>query len=203
MYSNLTKRIQRAKQCVSSIKVELVDLEPDERAAVELQMTKHKKKISGLTQELEYAKNTSSREDLMEGRGVDATTVTVDQQIEYGKKTQDKTLALAQDARRVAKQTVEVGVKTNAELLRQREQIERIDEVNDRIDADLTRADRQIKIFMRNMMTDKIILCLLLLVILGIIAVVVLSIVDPNGAGKDTNVPKELKPSGGVNFSPE
>eukprot|EP00003_Mantamonas_plastica_P003469 TRINITY_DN1274_c3_g1_i2.p1 TRINITY_DN1274_c3_g1~~TRINITY_DN1274_c3_g1_i2.p1 ORF type:complete len:177 (-),score=39.92 TRINITY_DN1274_c3_g1_i2:374-832(-) len=109
MYSNLTKRIQRAKQCVSSIKVELVDLEPDERAAVELQMTKHKKKISGLTQELEYAKNTSSREDLMEGRGVDATTVTVDQQIEYGKKTQDKTLALAQDARRVAKQTVEVS----------------------------------------------------------------------------------------------
>jgi SNARE protein len=77
--------------------------------------------------------------------------------------------------------TIEIGASTNAKLKEQTQQLEGVDKKVEQIDDNLKRADKQIRIFMRRMATDKVVLALVLMVVLGIIgAIVAHYIKNPN-----------------------
>ena len=48
--------------------------------------------------------------------------------------------------------------------------------------------------FMRRMGTDRVILCLLCIIVLGIVFAIIYSLIDPDGASESTNVPDDLVP---------
>jgi hypothetical protein len=68
----------------------------------------------------------------------------------------------------------QVGAETAAKLKEQTEQLERVNADLDKIDTNIARARRQLRVFMRRMMTDKIILGFLFLIVIGIVVVIIL-----------------------------
>lgn len=79
-------------------------------------------------------------------------------------------------------QTIQVGQKTNETLKQQTEQLATVDENLDLIESNLLRADKQIRIFLRRMATDKVILGLILLVVLAIIITIVVAVIKNKGS---------------------
>jgi hypothetical protein len=62
----------------------------------------------------------------------------------------------------------------------------------DEIESNIKQARKELASFARRVATDKIIMVFACLVVCGIIAVIVYSIVDPSA---DTNVPDQFKPT--------
>lgn len=69
----------------------------------------------------------------------------------------------------------------NVELKRQGDQIKNIQEDVNQIESNIARANKQIRIFMRRMATDKLILLMLFLVTCGIVVAVVMFILKKLG----------------------
>ncbi|KAL8120412.1 hypothetical protein AgCh_017554 [Apium graveolens] len=100
--------------------------------------------------------------------------------IDSGNKTMDETDRAIERSKQVVHQTVEVGTQTAATLKGQTDQMGRIVNELDTIQFSIKKASQLVKEIGRQVATDKCIMLFLFLVVCGVIAVIVVKIVNPH-----------------------
>lgn len=109
-----------------------------------------------------------------------ASSMTNQELIDAGKKTMDETDQAIERTRKVVEQTVEVGTQTAVTLKGQTEQMGRIVNELDTINFSIKKASQLVKEIGRQVATDKCIMLFLFLIVCGVIAIIVVKIVNPN-----------------------
>ena len=89
-------------------------------------------------------------------------------------RTQNDALAALTRSEKVVDETEVIGNDAANTLRKQTEQIKKMNDDLDQLDSEVNRAKKELNAFIRRMMTDKIILCFALLIVIGIIVIVVL-----------------------------
>jgi len=171
----LNNRIARAKQIFLSLKIEVRELPKEAQRAWEGKCTDYNERINKLMQELDWAK----RDELTGGAGridtMNPDNLTAGQLLKAGVETQKESLDATDRIKKKIDQTKEVGTKTMEELASQREQIESASGQMDTLLDNLKQASNQLRAFARKMVTDKIIMGIICLIIIGIIFCIVWS----------------------------
>lgn len=178
----IEKRIERARQLFQSYKMEIPDLAPVDRRSYQNKAKDHQSKLNKLLGDLQWAKAERDRDDLMAGakpaRPQDPSQMTAGQLAQAGVEVQEDSLSSLERSRRTIEQTAEVGRETSGKLKAQTEQLGRIGDDLDKIETTLKRADRELRAFIRRMATDKVIMCFMMLIVLGICAIIIYQIVN-------------------------
>ncbi|CAA0829378.1 Novel plant SNARE 13 [Striga hermonthica] len=99
--------------------------------------------------------------------------------IDTGMKTMDETDQAIERSKQVVHQTIEVGTQTAATLKGQTEQMARLVDELDKIQFSIKRASKLVKEIGRQVATDKCIMLLLFLIVCGVIAIIIVKIVNP------------------------
>jgi hypothetical protein len=86
------------------------------------------------------------------------------------KTIQQNTLESTARSKAVLQETAVIGKETRHAVAIQKERLQSVENGLDRVDGNIRTANRQIRVFIRRMATDKLVMCLLVLVILGVIA---------------------------------
>lgn len=110
--------------------------------------------------------------------------MTSKQLIDAAKQVQEETKASTQRTRQVLDQTIEIGQVTSVTLKEQSEQLGRVDDQLDVLESNLKRADKQIRIFLRRMATDRMILSIVAMVVFALIAAVAVAVINARKEGK-------------------
>ncbi|TVU37610.1 hypothetical protein EJB05_10935 [Eragrostis curvula] len=100
--------------------------------------------------------------------------------IHAGRKQMDQTDQAIERSKMVVAQTVEVGAQTAASLTQQTEQMKRIGNELDSVHFSLKKASQMVKEIGRQVATDKCIMAFLFLIVCGVIAIIVVKIVNPH-----------------------
>ncbi|KAL5782788.1 hypothetical protein ACOSP7_007817 [Xanthoceras sorbifolium] len=100
--------------------------------------------------------------------------------IDSGKKTMDETDQAIERSKMVVEQTIEVGTQTAVTLKGQTDQMGRIVNELDTIQFSIKKASQLVKEIGRQVATDKCIMLFLLLIVCGVIAIIIVKIVNPN-----------------------
>ncbi|XP_023000438.1 novel plant SNARE 13-like isoform X2 [Cucurbita maxima] len=109
-----------------------------------------------------------------------ASSMTNQELIDAGKKTMDETDKAIERTQKVVEQTIEVGTQTAVTLKGQTEQMGRIVNELDTINFSIKKASQLVKEIGRQVATDKCIMLFLFLIVCGVIAIIVVKIVNPN-----------------------
>ncbi|XP_077240508.1 putative plant SNARE 13 [Tasmannia lanceolata] len=109
-----------------------------------------------------------------------ASTMSNQELINAGMKTMDETEQAIERSKKVVEETVEVGAKTGVTLKGQTEQMGRIGNELDTIQFSIKKASQLVKEIGRQVATDKCIMLFLFLVVCGVIAIIIVKIVNPN-----------------------
>lgn len=197
--AEIEQQLKWAKQLLMSYRVELRELTVVEAARYQQKTKDHTARLQKLQADFNWAKKEVDRGQLglAGGRAPISNNpddMTAGQIIAKGEAIQEQSLESLARSKRMVQDTIEVATSTNEALQEQTAQIVRIQEDVERVESNLKRADRQLRAFMRRMMTDKIILCMICLVILGIIGAIVYSTIKGKD-DKNTESPDEFKPS--------
>ncbi|XP_027329593.1 novel plant SNARE 13 [Abrus precatorius] len=100
--------------------------------------------------------------------------------INTGMKTMDETDQAIERSKQVVHQTIEVGTQTAATLKGQTDQMGRIVNELDSIQFSIKKASQLVKEIGRQVATDKCIMLFLFLIVCGVIAIIVVKIVNPH-----------------------
>ncbi|XP_058076696.1 novel plant SNARE 13-like [Magnolia sinica] len=100
--------------------------------------------------------------------------------ISSGMKTMNETDQAIERSKQVVEQTVEVGAQTAGKLKGQTEQMGRIVNELDTIHFSIKKASQLVKEIGRQVATDKCIMLFLFLIVCGVIAIIIVKIVNPN-----------------------
>ncbi|RYR31558.1 hypothetical protein Ahy_B01g056369 [Arachis hypogaea] len=100
--------------------------------------------------------------------------------IKEGMKQMDETDQAIERSKQVVQQTLEVGTQTATTLKGQTEQMGRIVNELDSIQFSIKKASQLVKEIGRKVATDKCIMLFLFLIVCGVIAIIVVKIVNPN-----------------------
>lgn len=109
-----------------------------------------------------------------------ASSMTNQELIDAGNKTMDETDQAIERSKQVVAQTIEVGTETGAKLKGQTDQMGRIVNELDTIQFSLKKASQLVKEIGRQVATDKCIMAFLFLIVCGVIAIIVVKIVNPH-----------------------
>ncbi|KAF8017685.1 hypothetical protein BT93_H2778 [Corymbia citriodora subsp. variegata] len=109
-----------------------------------------------------------------------ASAMSNQQLVDAGMKQMDETDQVIERSKKVVEQTVEVGTQTAVTLKGQTEQMGRIVNELDTIQFSIKKASQLVKEIGRQVATDKCIMLFLLLIVCGVIAIIVVKIVNPN-----------------------
>ncbi|KAK4775840.1 hypothetical protein SAY87_023801 [Trapa incisa] len=109
-----------------------------------------------------------------------ASSMTNQQLIDSGKKTMDETDQVIERSKQVVEQTIEVGTQTAVTLKGQTEQMGRIVNDLDTIQFSIKKASQLVKEIGRQVATDKCIMLFLFLIVCGVIAIIIVKIVNPH-----------------------
>ncbi|KAM3313327.1 hypothetical protein ACQJBY_032752 [Aegilops geniculata] len=109
-----------------------------------------------------------------------ASAMTNQQLIDSGRNQMDQTDEAIARSKMVVAQTVEVGSQTATTLTQQTEQMKRIGNELDSVHFSLKKASQLVKEIGRQVATDKCIMGLLALIVFGVIAIIVVKIVNPH-----------------------
>lgn len=186
--SNADKKVKFANGTKRSLKMEiriLSDMHQKER--YENNLSRHEDKLAKLTIDIKVAKSGTERKQLFLGvhtnSGKDDTDG--DALIKNMDQIQDKTQTSLDRTTKLISGAKETGTGTLEELGKQSQRIESINMDMDRIEDELTRADRLIKTFAKRMATDKVFQCFAFVNVLIMIFVAVYAITGGfNGKGK-------------------
>ncbi|KAF5950962.1 hypothetical protein HYC85_012955 [Camellia sinensis] len=100
--------------------------------------------------------------------------------INAGMKTMNETDQAIERSKQVVEQTIEVGTQTAVTLKGQTEQMGRIVNELDTIQFSIKKASQLVKEIGRQVATDKCIMLFLFLIVCGVIAIIIVKIVNPN-----------------------
>ncbi|KAI4344710.1 hypothetical protein L6164_011904 [Bauhinia variegata] len=109
-----------------------------------------------------------------------ASTMSNQELVNAGMKTMDETDQAIERSKQVVHQTIEVGTQTAVTLKGQTEQMGRIVNDLDSIQFSIKKASQLVKEIGRQVATDKCIMLFLFLIVCGVIAIIVVKIVNPN-----------------------
>jgi len=193
-YSQLNSRIGRARNAYQSFKVELRELRDEEKKTWSAKEKEHNQTITKLDSDLKMAKFNWERQDLLAGKErpqeFNADTADTAALINQGKHVQAQSAASLDRSLKQVLATEQLGTETAIKLKQQTDQLVNIHKNVDSIESDLQRADKIMRAFMRRMATDKLILCFILLMIIGIIVIIVYKAKQPTGSPTPTPAPK-------------
>ena len=180
------KKLQSAQGTKRSYKMEIRLLpKGTQRMHYESLLAQHDAALSELSGDLASLRESSSREQLFLGAKKDKNNDTDKMDsVEAGNavlrdanRLQDKTQEALDRTKRMVEDSKEIGRSTLEELQRQREKIANIDTEVQRMDDNLTRADKLIKTFARRIATDKLFQCFSCVNVILLISVIVWAIV--------------------------
>jgi novel plant SNARE len=100
--------------------------------------------------------------------------------IDAGRRQMDETDQAIERSKMVVEQTMEVGTQTAANLKHQTEQMGHIVNELDTIQFSIKKASQLVKEIGRQVATDKCIMFFLFLIVCGVIAIIIVKIVNPN-----------------------
>uniref|UniRef100_A0A1D1YGM0 Putative plant SNARE 13 n=1 Tax=Anthurium amnicola TaxID=1678845 RepID=A0A1D1YGM0_9ARAE len=109
-----------------------------------------------------------------------ASTMSNQELVSAGRKQMDETDQAIERSKMVVEQTIEVGTQTATTLKGQTEQMGRIVNELDTIQFSIKKASQLVKEIGRQVATDKCIMMFLLLIVCGVIAIIVVKIVNPS-----------------------
>ncbi|KAK9934127.1 hypothetical protein M0R45_021283 [Rubus argutus] len=109
-----------------------------------------------------------------------ASSMSNQELINSGVKTMDETDQVIERSKKVVAQTIEVGTQTAVTLKGQTDQMGRIVNELDTIQFSIKKATQLVKEIGRQVATDKCIMFFLLLVVCGVIAIIIVKVVNPN-----------------------
>lgn len=109
-----------------------------------------------------------------------ASSMSNQELIDSGKKTMDETDQAIKRSQMVVEQTIEVGTQTATTLKGQTDQMGRIVNELDTIQFSIKKASQLVKEIGRQVATDKCIMLFLFLIVCGVIAIIVVKVVNPN-----------------------
>ncbi|KAJ3287388.1 hypothetical protein HK104_008638 [Borealophlyctis nickersoniae] len=167
----LKNRLGRAKQVLRGIHQEIRDLSPDQALQWDKKAKDYDAQIGKLGQDVDWAETSAERDDIKRKGVDDMTTKEITQ---TAIQIQSQTVEAAQRARRVAEETIEMGNAIHSEIIKQGEQMGKIQEDVEQVESNLKRAEKQLRVFMRRLATDKIFLVFIFLIVILVIAAIVL-----------------------------
>lgn len=100
--------------------------------------------------------------------------------VDAGMKTMNETDQAIERSKQVVEQTIEVGTQTAVTLKGQTEQMGRIVNELDTIQFSIKKASQLVKEIGRQVATDKCIMLFLLLIVCGVIAIIIVKVVNPS-----------------------
>lgn len=100
--------------------------------------------------------------------------MTAKQVAQQALQVQEKSQIATGRIKQALEQTIEIGTVTASELKRQGEQIKNVQNNVNIVDNNIKRANKQLKVFMRRLATDKIFIVFIFLIVIGIILAIVL-----------------------------
>ncbi|KAG9459941.1 hypothetical protein H6P81_004449 [Aristolochia fimbriata] len=109
-----------------------------------------------------------------------ASNMTNQELVNTGMKTMDETDQAIERSKKVVSETIEVGTQTAVTLKGQTEQMGRIVNELDTIQFSIKKASKLVKEIGRQVATDKCIMLFLFLIVCGVIAIIVVKIINPN-----------------------
>ncbi|CAN6462823.1 unnamed protein product [Victoria cruziana] len=131
----------------------------------------------------------NKRIDLFDGPGSEgpseenvilASSLTNQQLIDKGHEMMDETDQAIERSKQVVEQTINVGAETAAALKAQTEQMSRIVNELDSIHFSIKKASQLVKEIGRQVATDRCILAMLFIIVCGVIAIIIVKILNPN-----------------------
>lgn len=144
---------------------------------------------SYVTMKKQYATNLENKRlDLFEGPNEGygeenvllASSLTNQQLMDHGNQMMDETDQAIERGKRIVQETIDVGTETAAALKAQTEQMSRIVNELDSIHFSLKRASKLVKEIGRQVATDRCIMAMLFLIVMGVVAIIIVKIVNPN-----------------------
>ncbi|TPX49374.1 hypothetical protein SeMB42_g01821 [Synchytrium endobioticum] len=169
--SNLKNRLTRARQAHRSILIEIRDLSADSAAKWNERATEYANRMTKFQQDIEWAEKSADQENMIKPKTIEQMTAR--EVTTQALQVQEESLAATNRTRAVVEQTIQMGGTINEELKRQTEQIQNIDADVDQVENNLKRADKQLRVLIRRMATDKIFILMILLVVVGILLAIV------------------------------
>ncbi|KAL7609933.1 novel plant SNARE 11 isoform X1 [Lactuca sativa] len=191
----LTGKMRECKRLIKEFDREVKDLEhtvgPDTSKILnEKKQSMVKELNSYVALKKQYASNIENkRVDLFGGpaegfeednNGLLASSMTNQQLMDNGHHMMDETDQAIERSKKVVHETVNVGTETAAALKAQTEQMSRIVNELDSIHFSIKKASQLVKEIGRQVATDRCIMALLFLIVVGVIAIIIVKIVDPN-----------------------
>ncbi|KAH0791584.1 putative plant SNARE 11 [Histomonas meleagridis] len=176
----ISEKIRRAKDYVSSIQMELFDI--DDESTQEEYRAKYEEHNRIVTQYEEQLRNAESRAQNEEkARGQGATTKDL-----MGKslELQNQQKTSLDNSLRTIEEAKQVGGDTLVEIGRQKEVLEKTSQELNEMDSELYRAKKIMKVMITRAAGDKCVRILALLVLLAVIAIIVVEIISPGAVKK-------------------
>ncbi|CAA7048133.1 unnamed protein product [Microthlaspi erraticum] len=109
-----------------------------------------------------------------------ASSMSNQELVDAGMKRMDETDQAIERSKQVVHQTLEVGTQTAANLKGQTDQMGRVVDDLDTIHFSIKKASQLVKEIGRQVATDKCIMMFLFLIVCGVVAIIVVKIVNPN-----------------------
>ncbi|KAL9231235.1 hypothetical protein vseg_006488 [Gypsophila vaccaria] len=119
-------------------------------------------------------------EEVGEGNVLLASSMTNQQLVDHGNEMMDDTDQAIERGKKIVQETINVGTETAAALKAQTDQMSRIVNELDSIHFSIKKASKLVKEIGRQVATDKCIMALLFLIVLGVIAIIIVKLVNPN-----------------------
>jgi len=192
---DLQGRIQRAKELYQQYKVALRELSKNDAVQWERKSKDYNNAITQLIADLNFAKNEAERNQLMAG-GNNIDNMEAKEIITAASNIQDESLNALGRINKQINNAQQIGTDITIELETQNTQLKNIKENIDSVQSNLKQADKQIRAFMRRVMTDKLILVLMLLVFIGVVVAIIVGATGHGGSTVNTSVANNFNPNG-------
>eukprot|EP01111_Echinosteliopsis_oligospora_P006646 TRINITY_DN20924_c0_g1_i1.p1 TRINITY_DN20924_c0_g1~~TRINITY_DN20924_c0_g1_i1.p1 ORF type:complete len:235 (+),score=66.71 TRINITY_DN20924_c0_g1_i1:56-760(+) len=184
--SVLKNRIARAKQSLRGLKVELrempkVDAKPHLEKALQLE-----DRINALLQDVEWYE----KEDPAQAQKEQLLNTDYKEVINKGKEIQMDDISTLTRVIQQVNDTEVVGRETLVKLSEQKDQIISIDKGVSEVESNIKLANKHLRVLVRRLATDKIIMCFVFLIVAGVIFIIVWSATHPK---LRTNIPDSLR----------
>jgi len=199
----LTGRIKHMRVIHRTYKVELRELDKDEKKPYEQKYHEHEETITRLVQDLDWAKADGDRAELgtkynaAGGAGGAGGEPTRDQLLDKADEIQKKDLSAVERMKTKVADAAEIGAATNEAIHQQTGQLTHTVEVLDEQKVLLQQASLQLRAFSRRIASDKIMIGFICLIVVLVIVLIVVNAVAPKALDNAITLPN------GLTFAPQ
>eukprot|EP00727_Mastigamoeba_balamuthi_P005262 m51a1_g14734 hypothetical protein (234) ;mRNA; f:236662-237677 len=168
-------RLKRSAKVISGYKVELRYIKKMNDPLMKEKVAKFEGTQQELQAELDWAEKERSG-----GAPQNKDEMTADDLLKKGERIQQTDMGILTGALQTVEQDKAIGVEILAHMSDQRDRLENANDHLEHMESSMRLASREMRVIAKRLMTDKLIMAVIVLIVLGIIAVVVMAIVKPS-----------------------